>query len=243
MFFPGLSKSNHPTPCAVVPHQTSFSSWKLTTSIFAAEKMPLHKRRSLPLPGQTILWGSSPLWAPLQSNFIQSSLLQTLAAEPQQQANPNHSSTHIQRQPKDYNRIRISHRKHWIMGRKFEKQECPFQMNQECKIRKMLFTKNRVSQNKLMEWYNELERKQLTKWLTEWLLHASLLSSWSPRLVMQQREGWRREDKEGGVREEASVNERLPLMSLFSLSLHCLVIHKTVSSVKWPTARLYFSDE
>lgn len=80
-------------------------------SLFATEKMPLHKRRSLSLPSQTISWGSSLFWAPLQLNLVQSSLLQTLAVEAQQQANPSHSNTHIQRQPKwDYDRIKISHR-------------------------------------------------------------------------------------------------------------------------------------
>lgn len=182
------------------------------------------------------------------SQIVQSSLLQTLAAEAQQQANPNHSGTHIQRQPKwDYNRIRISHKKHRIMGRKFEKS--PFQMNRE-RLQKQ--EKERTASHRsiaqirgVVQYSSELKGKQLTKWLTDWLLHASLLSSRSPRLVMQQREGWRREeDKEGGVREEVCVNKRLPPMTVSSFFVSLLFSYmQSYFSCKRTDGKTLFYDE
>lgn len=61
---------------------------------------------------------------------------------------------------------------------------------------------------------------------------------------MQQREGWRREEnEEGGVREEASVNKRLPPMTLSSFFPSLLFSYEHYFLCKLTMARFEFPDE
>lgn len=59
--------------------------------------------------------------------------------------------------------------------------------------------------------------------MTDWLLHASLLSSQSPRLVMLPKQGGRK-DKEGGEREGGGMCEQdtPPTTLSFTISFYRL---------------------
>jgi len=178
--------------------------------------LSLHQRRcySTAFPSQTICRGSSSFWAPLKSNHIQDTpctkfgrwsatvLTTPVATEsnskkvglwPDQHIIQRHKN--IQSKLKKKKKSNLLCKWIWIL--------CL------AKNRKLSFPEE-LPPTKEVQILKVAQYGGNNNGLNEWLLHVSLLSLQSPRLVMLQKQGGGKIKREEWGRDEACVNKILP---------------------------------